>query len=59
MTFLGVSSWCNGYSDVLRNCNKRVRTPVAYYIYFRTNTLVESYEPLIFLAMSEIVPLFI
>ena len=25
---LGMSSWCNGYSDGLRNRSKRVRTPV-------------------------------
>ena len=26
---MGVSSWCNGYSDGLRNRSKRFRTPVA------------------------------
>ena len=28
-TIMGVSSWCNGYSDGRRNRSTRVRTPVA------------------------------
>ena len=48
----GVSSWCNGYSDGLRNRSKRVRSPLRYYVHFRANTLGKGMNPLILPAMG-------
>ena len=49
---LGVSSWCNGKSDGLRNRSKRVRTPVALLRSLSGKYPWERYEPLILPAMG-------
>ena len=45
LTTEGVSSWCNGYSDGLRNRNKRVRTLVALLRSLSGKYPWERYEP--------------
>ena len=44
-TTVGVSSWCNGYSDGLRNRSKRVHTPVALLRPLSGKYPGERYEP--------------
>ena len=41
----GGGSWCNGQSDGLRNCSKRVRTPVALLRSLSDKHPWERYEP--------------
>ena len=42
---MGVSSWCNGQSDGLRNRSKRVRTPVTLLRSLSGKYPRERYEP--------------
>ena len=42
----GVSSWCNGYSDGLRNRSTRVRSPVVLLCSLSGKYPWERYEPL-------------
>ena len=43
--YQGVSSWCNGYSDGLRNRSTRVRSPVLLLCSLSGKYPWERYEP--------------